>query len=116
VAAAAYGTTVAITAGRNLTLAAADKQGNITQRRANDFTAADKEQIREDNAARNGGKNVCENCGVETTPGKKSQKGVRPPANERQHDHKIPVSKGGTRDPSNGQILCRECNLEKSDN
>ncbi len=87
-----------------------------TQRRANDFTQSDKKQIQNNNAAANGGKNVCANCGVETVPAKKSEKGVRPPGNERQHDHIKPVSKGGTRKIKNGQILCRDCNLEKSDN
>src|SRR5204863_2965673 len=57
----------------------------------------------------------CQNCGVETTPGQKSQKGVTPPGTEGQTDHKIPASKGGTNERSNAQHLCRECNLKKSD-
>jgi len=60
-----------------------------------------------------GGK--CQNCGVETTPGQKSQKGVTPPGNEGQTDHIVPKSKGGTNDPSNAQHLCRDCNINKSD-
>ncbi len=57
----------------------------------------------------------CQNCGVETTPGQKSQKGVTPPGNEGQTDHIVPKSKGGTNDPSNAQHLCRDCNIQKSD-
>jgi RHS repeat-associated protein len=60
-----------------------------------------------------GGK--CQSCGVETTPGQKSQKGVTPPGTEGQTDHIQPKSKGGTNDPSNAQHLCRDCNIKKSD-
>jgi hypothetical protein len=57
----------------------------------------------------------CQNCGAETTPGQKSQKGVTPPGSEGQTDHIQPKSKGGTNDPSNAQHLCRDCNRQKSD-
>ena len=57
----------------------------------------------------------CQNCGVQTTPGQKSQKGVQPPGTEGQTDHIQPKSKGGTNDPSNAQHLCRDCNIKKSD-
>jgi hypothetical protein len=57
----------------------------------------------------------CQNCGVETTPGEKSQKGVTPPDTEGQTDHIVPKSKGGTNEPSNAQHFCRKCNLAKSD-
>ena len=60
-----------------------------------------------------GGK--CQNCGTETTPGQKSQKGVTPPGNEGQTDHVVPKSKGGSNEPSNAQHLCRDCNIKKSD-
>ncbi|WP_407653764.1 HNH endonuclease [Archangium lipolyticum] len=30
-------------------------------------------------------------------------------------DHVIPRAKGGEGDPDNGQVLCRDCNLKKSD-
>ena len=79
------------------------------------FTPKGKREIDAENAARNGGMNICENCGVEVVPGQRSQRGVAPPGNERQRDHIVPRSQGGDGDPSNGQILCRDCNLEKSD-
>ncbi|MDC3955763.1 HNH endonuclease [Polyangium jinanense] len=79
------------------------------------FTAKGKAEIDAANAARNGGVNVCETCGSQAVPAQKSQRGVRPPGNERHRDHQIPRSKGGNGDPSNGQILCRDCNLKKGD-
>jgi hypothetical protein len=77
------------------------------------FTPKGKAEIDADNAARHGGINICENCGKEVFPGKKSQRGIRPPDNERHRDHIIPKSKGGDGSPSNGGILCRNCNIEK---
>ncbi len=59
--------------------------------------------------------NVCQNCGGATQTPQQSEKGVSPPGNESNIDHKLPVSKGGTREPDNLQNLCRTCNLEKSD-
>jgi 5-methylcytosine-specific restriction endonuclease McrA len=79
------------------------------------FTPAGKKEIDAANAAKNGGTNKCENCGTEVVPAEKSQSGVTPPSNQRERDHIVPKSKGGEGSPSNGQILCRECNLEKSD-
>jgi len=79
------------------------------------FTPNGKAEIDAENADRNGGENVCENCGQQVVPGQKSEPGVTPPGNERQRDHIIPKSKGGNGDASNGQILCRTCNLTKSD-
>jgi 5-methylcytosine-specific restriction endonuclease McrA len=48
-------------------------------------------------------------------PAKKHEKGVTPPPNETQVDHKVPKSKGGAGEVENGQVLCRDCNLKKSD-
>ncbi len=79
------------------------------------FTPGGKGRIDAGNASANGGVNVCENCGTTVVAGQRSQKGVSPPGNERQRDHIIPKSKGGDGAPENGQVLCRDCNLEKSD-
>ncbi|GAA3867446.1 RHS repeat-associated core domain-containing protein [Streptomyces lacrimifluminis] len=59
---------------------------------------------------------TCEICGKEVTQPAKSQRGVTPPENEWQIDHIEPKSRGGSGDPSNGQVLCRVCNRTKSDN
>ncbi|HKN58642.1 MAG TPA: HNH endonuclease [Gemmatimonadaceae bacterium] len=56
-----------------------------------------------------------DDCDRKVDPGKKSEKGVTPPGNERQADHIIPKSKGGDGSPSNGRTLCRDCNIKKSD-
>jgi RHS repeat-associated protein len=79
------------------------------------FTPKTKKKLDADNAARNGGVNKCENCGVQTVPGQKSQRGVTPSTNERHRDHIIPKSKGGDGIFENGRILCRTCNLKKRD-
>ena len=73
-------------------------------------------EIDSENAAQNGGVNVCVDCGQEIAPGKKSENGVRPPGNERQRGHIVPQGKNGNGSPSNGQVLCRDCNRIKSDN
>ena len=79
------------------------------------FTPASKREIDARNAGENGGVNRCENCGRETPPAQQSQRGVRPPDNQRERDHIIPRSRGGDGTAENGQNLCRRCNLDKSD-
>ena len=79
------------------------------------FTAKGKAEIDAENATRNGGTNICESCGTRVVPGQQARSGIKPPENERHRDHIIPKSRGGDGDPSNGQILCRGCNLTKSD-
>ncbi len=96
--------------------AAARSEGTAGGDRAGKpFTPAGKEQVKSENAAQNGGQTTCSNCGQATVPAKQSESGVTPPKNETQVDHKIPQSKGGDGSPSNGQVLCRDCNLKKSD-
>lgn len=92
----------------------ATKGGAGGSRTGKAFTPAGKKKIDAENAAKNDGTNKCENCGIEVVPGQKSQSGVSPPTNQRERDHVIPKSKGGEGTPENGQVLCRECNLEKS--
>jgi RHS repeat-associated protein len=79
------------------------------------FTPKGRQDIDATNAERNNGVNKCENCGVEVVPGRRNERGVAPPPNQRERDHIVPKSKGGNGAPSNGQVLCRTCNNVKSD-
>jgi RHS repeat-associated protein len=79
------------------------------------FTPKGKNEVKSANAAQNGGQTTCQNCGQSTVPGQQSQSGVTPPGNETHVDHIIPKSQNGDGSPSNGQVLCRTCNLQKSD-
>lgn len=79
------------------------------------FTRQQKEIVKQKNAQANEGKTRCERCDVETVPARKHEKGVTPPSNETQVDHKVPRSKGGAGEVDNAQVLCRDCNLKKGD-
>jgi 5-methylcytosine-specific restriction endonuclease McrA len=84
-------------------------------REGKDFTKAGKESVIDLNRLRNDGEIVCEDCGIVTIPATQSKKGVTPSGTERQVDHIDPKSKGGSGTPDNGQVLCRDCNIDKSD-
>jgi hypothetical protein len=84
------------------------------ERAGKDFTQAGKREVWSGNATEHGA-NQCENCGQGVSKPAQSQKGVTPPGNEGHVDHIIPKSQGGDGSPSNGQLLCRDCNLAKSD-
>ncbi|MCL6220151.1 DUF6443 domain-containing protein [Zunongwangia pacifica] len=85
-------------------------------REGKNFTKAGKEAVIDVNKAKNNGKVICENCGTNTLPATQSKKGVTPSKKERQVDHIDPKSKGGSGTPDNGQVLCRDCNIKKSNN
>jgi filamentous hemagglutinin len=65
------------------------------------------------NRAQNGGELRSDLSGQPMVDSAKSQRGVMPPANEVQVDHIMPVDKGGTRAPSNLQLITREENRTK---
>jgi RHS repeat-associated protein len=79
------------------------------------FTTAGKRLVISRSAEANGGQPTCVNCGQPTVPAQQSQAGVTPPGNETNVDHIYPQSENGNGDPeTNGQLLCRDCNLTKS--
>ncbi|MDQ1109488.1 RHS repeat-associated protein [Stenotrophomonas rhizophila] len=82
-------------------------------RSGKDFTRAGKREVIRQNKDANGGQTTCQGCGASTTPATQSQRGVPTPKNETRVDHIIPKAKGGDGAPSNGQVLCSQCNLEK---
>jgi RHS repeat-associated protein len=86
------------------------------ERVGKNFTKAGKEAVIDVNKAKNAGKVKCATCGTKTVPATKSKRGVTPSKKERQVDHKKAKSKGGSGTPDNGQVLCRECNIKKSNN
>jgi RHS repeat-associated protein len=84
------------------------------ERAGKDFTRAGKREVVRQNQEQNSGQTKCEGCTQQTTPAQQSQRGVSTPENETRIDHIIPKSKGGDGSPSNGQVLCSRCNLDKS--
>jgi len=84
-----------------------------TDRSGKDMTKAGKDAVKEVNKEKNGGETKCENCGQRTVPGKQHTTGETPPGNETHVDHIDPKANGGSGTPNNGQVLCRDCNLEK---
>lgn len=103
-------------------ISAANKAGDVVkgsaggQRAGKKMTPAGKAEVKGENAALNNQQTTCSNCGQSTVAAKQSRAGVTPPGNETHVDHIVPKSKGGDGSPSNGQVLCRDCNLRKSDN
>ena len=80
------------------------------------FSPGTKQDAIEKNPAENGGQPTCTKCGTPTVPAGKGQKGVTTPGSETNVDHVIPKSRGGTNDPLNADVLCRDCNLKKGNN
>nr|WP_278644103.1 RHS repeat-associated core domain-containing protein [Burkholderia lata] len=83
-------------------------------RKGKDFTRSGKEAVKADNI-RNHGSLTCEKCNTGLINAVQHQEGVTPPDNEAHVDHKKPKAKNGSGTPENGQVLCRVCNLDKSD-
>ena len=78
-------------------------------------TAAQKKQIRAENMKANNGKLVDDYTGEELVPPLKSTKGISPPPNEAQIDHRIPASVGGDNGYDNLRLTGRKYNRSKSD-
>ncbi|WP_437732665.1 RHS repeat-associated core domain-containing protein [Sorangium sp. So ce1335] len=93
--------------------ALAARGGAPGSRPAQPFTKAGKDEIWKQNAAVHRGVNKCDNCGADVVKPQKHTKSVTPPNNEGHVDHVTSRSKGGSGTIDNGQLLCRNCNLEK---
>ena len=91
-----------------------EKAKDLVNRAGKAFTPQGKKNVIEINKANHQGVTTCENCGVKTIPAQQSQKGITPPKNETQVDHVTPKASGGSGTPDNGQVLCRDCNIKKS--
>ena len=78
-------------------------------------TAAQKRQIRAENMKANSGKLVDDYTGEELVPPVKSTKGISPPPNEAQIDHRVPASAGGDNSYENLRLTGRKYNRSKSD-
>jgi HNH endonuclease len=83
-------------------------------RNGENFTEAGKKAVVEVNKVKNGGVIKCNQCKVKTEKPLKTKKGVKPSDTEYHIDHVKAKSKGGSGTPCNGQVLCRKCNLKKS--
>lgn len=94
---------------------AAKDAAHLAVRPGQPFTKAGKKEVWSRNAAKYDGMNKCETCGVDVIKPQKHTKGVIPPSQEGQVDHMKARAKGGSGTPENGQLLCRDCNLDKSD-
>ena len=91
------------------------KQAGPAVRPGMPFTKGGKKEVWSQNATRHEGLNKCDSCRVEVIKPQKHTKGITPPAHEGHVDHMTAKAKGGSGTPDNGQLLCRDCNLEKSD-
>jgi hypothetical protein len=79
------------------------------------FTKTGKEKVWQENAQRHGGVNKCDGCTLPVEKPQRHRGGVTPPLTEGHVDHRIPKAHGGSGTPENGDLLCRSCNLKKSD-
>jgi RHS repeat-associated protein len=82
-------------------------------RAGKDFTVAGRRNVWKDNTTARGAP-TCEGCERSVSKPLQSKKGITPPGDEGHVDHIVAKSKGGDGSPSNGALLCRDCNLKKS--
>ena len=86
---------------------------NKNDRSGKDFTKAGKENVKDINKELNGGKMKCEGCKQDVKESTQSKSGVTPDKKEANVDHIDRKRDGGSGTPDNGQVLCRECNIDE---
>jgi RHS repeat-associated protein len=91
--------------------AAAVVEKTASGARVGDFTRAERAAAKAENAAQNGGKMACADCGREVQS-VKSEKGVPTPNNQAQVHHDPPISEGGGRH-SEPVVLCPPCHIAR---
>jgi len=79
--------------------------------RVGDFTKAQNNAAKTENAAQNGGKMACTDCG-KPLESIRSEKGVPTPGNQAQVHHDPAIKNGGGRD-SKAVVLCPPCHRER---
>ncbi len=77
------------------------------------LTQSQKDKVRDENKAQNGGQLKSDISGTDLVPPKQHEKGVTPPSNEAHVDHIKPRSQGGSNSFSNAQVISRQENLQK---
>jgi hypothetical protein len=85
-----------------------------SSRRVGDFTRGQKNAAKAENAAKNGGKMACTDCG-KTLQNVKSEKGVPTPSNQAQVHHDPAIKNGGGQH-SEPVVVCPECHRERHAN
>ncbi|MBS2546425.1 hypothetical protein KGQ19_06055 [Catenulispora sp. NL8] len=90
---------------------------SLNDRAGEDFTDAGRQQVYDDNAAKNGGEYKCDYCGrtVERRASRDADGNrISGRPDDAQIDHEIPKVQGGCGAAHNGCVACRACNRDKS--
>jgi RHS repeat-associated protein len=83
-------------------------------KRVEDYTSSQKNQIKSENAANNGGQMTCEGC-AKPVESIQNKKGVPTPDNQAQIHHTKAIKDGGTEETP-GQVLCPQCHKNEHRN
>ncbi|WP_251057348.1 RHS repeat-associated core domain-containing protein [Streptomyces sp. ISL-94] len=91
--------------------------GSANERDGQDFTDKGRQEVYDENFARNGGELKCDYCGqnVERRASRDADgNAIKGKPDDAQIDHEIPKAQGGCGAAHNGCVACRRCNRDKS--